>query len=158
VVSEYENTTADASFDDLARSIADDGMTRRRAVALVGSSIFGGALASLGLAADADAKKKKKKKKKKKNNNNNVTPPPDPAPVGTVVTCPNFNTACGLGANTLICNCRLNKEGTQVCLNIVNPPNGAAFQPCQTSANCNGQLGEFCDFTGNVCRSSCRTA
>jgi hypothetical protein len=66
VVSEYENTTADASFDDLARSIADDGMTRRRAVALVGSSIFGGALASLGLAADADARKKKKKKKKKK--------------------------------------------------------------------------------------------
>jgi hypothetical protein len=124
-------------------------------VALVGAGILGGGRGSLARVGDADAKKKKKKKKKKNNNNNNVVPPPNPAPPGVITSCGNLNVACGLGTNTLVCNCRLTKEGTQVCGNIVNPPNGAAFQPCQQTANC--PTGQICDF-GGICVTACQTA
>ncbi|MBW3633054.1 MAG: hypothetical protein KY456_08490 [Chloroflexi bacterium] len=148
------------TFDDLTRNLGST-LTRRSALRGLGASaaalVAGGVLLQT---EDASAKKRRKSKNKnrnrKKNNNNNVTPPPDPAPVGAVVTCPNLGTACGLGTNTLICNCRLTKEGTQTCANVVNPPNGATFQPCQQTANC--PAGQICDFGGNVCRSTCQTA
>ena len=145
------------TFDGIARTLGSR-LTRRSAVrGLVSGAtalVVGGALLQ---AEDASAKKgrKNKSKNKKKNNNNTTTPPPNPAPVGAVVTCPNLGTACGLGTNTLICNCRLTKEGTQTCANVVNPPNGATFQPCQQTVNC--PAGQICDFGGNVCRSTCQT-
>ena len=148
-----EITPAESSFDELARGVGDGSLSRRRALALVGSSLFGGTLASLALADDAAGKKKRRRRKKKKKKKD---PPPDPAALGVVVACQNLGTACGLGANTLICNCRLTKEGTQTCANVVNPPNGAAFEPCQQSVNC--PAGQICDFGGNVCRSTCQTA
>ena len=151
-MSDEEITPAASSFDELARGVGDGSLSRRRALALVGSSIFGGTLASLALADDAAGKKKRRRRKKKKKND----PPPNPAALGAVVACQNLGTACGLGANTLICNCRLTKEGTQSCANVVNPPNGNAFQACQQTVNCNP--GEICDFGGNVCRSTCQTA
>ena len=168
-MTDQDTTPAEASFDELARGVGDGSLSRRRALALVGSSLLGGTLGSLALWGDAEAKsckakcnekndKKAKKKCKKKcdKKEQNITPPPNPAPVGAVVSCPNIGTACGLGANTLICNCRLTQEGTQVCANVVNPPNGAAFQACQQTANC--PPGQICDFTGKVCRSTCQTA
>ena len=143
------------TFDGIARTLGSR-MTRRSAlrglVAGAAATVAGGALLQ---AEDASAKKGGKGKKKPKPRKPSTTPPPDPAPMGAVVTCPNIGTACGLGANTLICNCRLTKEGTQACANIVNPPNGAAFQACQQTANC--PAGQICDFTGNVCRSTCQT-
>jgi hypothetical protein len=153
-------TPAEESFDDLARSLGDGSLSRRRALAMVGASILGGGLGSLALLDDADAKKKKKKKKKKKNNDPILQPPVPPgAPIpvqAPSIFCANLGTACGLGAQTLVCNCRLSKEGAQSCGNIVNPPNGATFEPCQQSANC--PSGQFCDFGGNVCRLACPTA
>jgi hypothetical protein len=150
-------TAAEESFDDIARGLGDGSLSRRRALALVGSSLLGGTLGSLALIDDADAKKKKKKKKKKKNNDPILQPPVPPgAPVLPTIACANINTACGLGAQTLVCNCRLTKEGVQSCGNVVNPPNGAVFEPCQQSANC--PSGQFCDFAGSVCRLACATA
>jgi hypothetical protein len=144
------------TFDDLTRNL---GSTLTRRSALRGLAASAAALVASGAvlqAEDASAKKRRKNKNKNNNNKNNNTPPPDPAPLGAVVTCPNLGTACGLGTNTLICNCRLTKEGTQACANVVNPPNGAAFAPCQQTANC--PPGQICDFGGNVCRSTCQTA
>ena len=142
------------TFDGIARTLGSR-MTRRSAVrGLVAGAtalVAGGAL----LQAEDAAAKKGRKSKSKKPKPQTTTPPPAPAPVGAVVTCPNIGTACGLGANTLICNCRLTKEGTQTCANVVNPPNGATFQPCQQTVNC--PPGQICDFSGNVCRSTCQT-
>ena len=142
------------TFDGIARTLGRR-MTRRSAlrglVAGAAATVAGGALLQ---AEDAAAKKGRKRKTKKQQPP--ITPPPAPAPMGAVVTCPNLGTACGLGANTLICNCRLTKEGTQTCANVVNPPNGATFQPCQQTVNC--PAGQICDFSGNVCRSTCQTA
>ena len=147
------------TFDDLTRNLGST-LTRRSAVrglaAGAAALVAGGAVLQ---AEDASAKKRRKNKNKDKNkdknDNNTTTPPPVPAPVGAVVTCPNLGTACGLGTNTLICNCRLTKEGTQTCANVVNPPNGAAFQACQQTANC--PAGQICDTGGNVCRTTCQT-
>jgi anaerobic selenocysteine-containing dehydrogenase len=145
------------TFDDLARSLGhtlNRRSTLRGLAASAAAVVAGGAVLQ---AEDASAKKRRKNKdKKKQKNKNNNTPPPNPAPLGAVVTCPNLGTACGLGANTLVCNCRLTKEGTQTCANVVNPPNGAAFQACQQTVNC--PPGQICDFGGNVCRSTCQTA
>lgn len=140
-----DSTTFDAVTRNFGRSL-----TRRTAVrGLVASAVA--AVAGGGL-LEAEAKKNKKKK-----NNNNNNPPSTPS-TGTPAPsffCPNLGTACGLGANTLVCNCRLSKEGTQTCGNVVNPPNGAAFEPCQQTSNC--PSGQFCDFGGNVCRTRCAT-
>jgi hypothetical protein len=156
-VGDRELTPVEASFDDLARGLGAGSLSRRRALAVVRTGVLGSVLGSLALANDADAKKKKKKKKKKKRkNNDDVQPPPNPAPVGVVTSCANPNTLCGLGTNTLICVCELSKEGTQICGNAVNPPNGAAFQPCQQSANC--PTGQFCTAIGGFCLTACQTA
>ena len=157
-MSDGDITPAESSFDELARGVGDGSLSRRRALALVGSSLFGGTLGSLALLGDAEAKKKRKKKKKKKKKKPPVLQ--DPVPVGTGIlgpsfSCPNLGTACGLGTNTLVCDCRLTKEGTQTCANVVNPPNGAAFQACQQTVNC--PPGQICDFGGNVCRTTCAT-
>ncbi len=103
-----------------------------------------GTLATLGLAATADAKKKKKKKKKK----NVVVPPVVPPGVNT--TCNNLGFACG---NTVVCECRLDKNSAQVCSNIQIPPNGINFQPCQANVNCGA--GQVCDAAASLCVSTC---
>ena len=142
------------AFDAVTRTFGSS-LTRRTALRGLAAS----ALAAVTGGGLLEAEAKKGKKKKKNNNNNNTnTPPPSPPSTGTPAPsffCPNLNTACGLGANTLVCNCRLSKEGTQTCGNIVNPPNGAVFEPCQQSSNC--PAGQFCDFGGNVCRTRCAT-
>src|SRR5687768_7515895 len=140
-----------ATFDDLSRNLGST-LTRRSALrGLVASAVAvvtGGALLS---AEDAAAKKqgrksKKRKQQRRKNANQKAV----------VTTCPNLGTACGLGTSTLVCNCRLTKEGTQICANVVNPPNGTAFQTCTLSSDC--PTGQICDFGGNVCRFTCETA
>ena len=142
------------AFDDLTRSLGST-LTRRSALRGLAASaaalVAGGALLQ---GEDASAKRRRKNKNKKKAKKNNT--PPDPAPLGAAVTCQNLGTACGLGANTLVCNCRLTKEGTQTCANVVNPPNGVAFNSCNLSSDC--PAGQICDFGGNVCRSTCQTA
>jgi hypothetical protein len=134
------------TFDELTRNLGSP-LTRRSAIrGLVASAaavVTGGALLQ---AEDASAKKRRKNKRQKRQKNN--TPP--------VVTCQNLGTACGLGASTLICNCRLTKEGTQICANVVHPPNGETFEPCTLSSDC--PPGQICDFGGNVCRTTCETA
>jgi hypothetical protein len=134
------------TFDDLSRNLGST-LTRRSAlrglVASAAAVVAGGALLP---AEDASAKKRRRKQKNRKKNNNRVA----------AVTCPNLGTACGLGASTLVCNCRLTKEGTQTCANVVNPPNGTAFQTCTLSSDC--PSGQICDFGGNVCRTACQTA
>ena len=153
-VTDPGSITPDETFDDLARSLAEEKPSRRKVLALAGTSLVGSALVALGLREDADARKRRRKKKKKKK------PPPPPAPIpaplGVVTSCGNLGTPCGLGNQTILCNCRLTKEGLQTCQNVVNPPNGAAFQPCLTSVNC--PPGQSCDFSGNVCRFNCQTA
>jgi hypothetical protein len=137
-----------STFDDLSRNLGST-LTRRSAlrglVASAAAVVTGGALLP---AEDASAKKQRRKQKRRKQKQNNT---PD-----AVVTCQNLGTACGLGASTLICNCRLTKEGTQTCANVVNPPNGTAFQTCTLSSDCPD--GQICDFGGNVCRTTCQTA
>jgi anaerobic selenocysteine-containing dehydrogenase len=134
------------TFDDLSRNLGST-LTRRSAlrglVASAAAVVTGGALLP---AENASAKKQRRKQKRRKKN----TASPES------VTCPNLGTACGLGASTLICNCRLTKEGTQTCANVVNPPNGTAFQTCTLSSDCPD--GQICDFGGNVCRFTCETA
>ena len=136
------------TFDDLSRNLGST-LTRRSAlrglVASAAAVVTGGALLP---AEDASAKKQRRKQKRRKQKQNNT------AAAG--VTCPNLGTACGLGASTLVCNCRLTKEGTQTCANVVNPPNGTAFQTCTLSSDC--PSGQICDFGGNVCRTTCQTA
>ena len=140
------------AFDDLTRTLGSS-LTRRlalRGLAASAAALVGGGALLQG--EDASAKRRRKNKKKNKKQN----APPNPAPLGAVVTCQNLGTACGLGTNTLICNCRLTKEGTQTCANVVNPPNGVAFNSCNLSTDC--PPGQICDFGGNVCRSTCQTA
>ena len=108
------------------------------------STMTAGALATLGLAATADAKKKKKKKKKK----NVVVPPVVPPGVNT--TCNNLGFACG---NTVVCECRLDKNSAQICSNVQIPPNGINFQPCQANINCGA--GQVCDAAASLCVSTC---
>lgn len=151
-MTERTDISAGASFDELAKELASGALSRRRALLALGAGIFGGALGSLGLSDDADAGNKRRRRKKKKNKNR----PPNPAPPGAVVSCQNLGTACGLGGNTSICSCRLDKESQQTCVNFVNPPNGANFETCQTSANC--PQGSVCEAFGGVCRSTCQTA
>jgi hypothetical protein len=151
-------TPAADRFDDLTRSLAKGTVSRRRTLALIGSSLFGGVLGSVSLFDDTDAAKSCKQKCKKKDDKKarkrcrkrcekKEQPRTD---------CPNIGTACGKGSSTLVCNCRLDKEGKQQCGNVVNPPNGVAFTPCILSSECGD--GQFCDFGGNVCRRSCETA
>ena len=143
------------TFDGITRTLGRR-LSRRAALrglaASAGALVAGGALLP---AEEASAKKGRKTKNKGKKPQQPVQPPPNPAPVGAVVTCPNINTPCGLGTNTLICRCTLTKEGTQNCVNFINPPNGAAFAACQQTANC--PAGQVCDVIGNVCRSTCQT-
>ena len=54
-MSDGEITSAESSFDELARGVGDGSLSRRRALALVGSSLFGGTLGSLALLGAADA-------------------------------------------------------------------------------------------------------
>ncbi len=136
----------DARFDRWTRGF--DARISRRGL----SGLAAGALATLGLAADADAKKKKKKKGRKK-----ASPPPPPAappvsppPPAVNFTCSNLFTACG---NTAVCQCRLNKNSQQVCMNTVVPPNGINFPPCQSQANC--PAGQFCDAQFSQCALAC---
>ena len=135
-----------STFDDLSRTLGST-LTRRSAlrglVASAAAVVTGGALLT---SEDASAKKRRRKSKNKKQKT-----APD-----AVVTCQNLGTACGLGASTLICNCRLTKEGAQNCANVVNPPNGTAFETCTLSSDC--PPGQICDFGGNVCRTTCETA
>jgi hypothetical protein len=141
------------AFDDLTRNL---GSTLTRRSALRGLAASAAALvtgAALLQSEDVSAKRRSKNKSKRKKNKQNA--PQDAAPVGAVVTCSNIGTACGLGANTLVCNCRLTKEATQTCANVVNPPNGVAFNTCNLSSDC--PAGQICDFGGNVCRSTCQT-
>jgi hypothetical protein len=141
------------TFDAVTRTFGRS-LTRRTAVRGLAASAL--AAVTGGRLLEAEAKKGKKKNKNKNDNNNNTgTPPANTGTPAPSFFCPNLNTACGLGANTLVCNCRLSKEGTQTCGNVVNPPNGAVFEPCQQSSNC--PSGQFCDFIGNVCRSRCAT-
>ena len=143
------------AFDDLTRNL---GSTLTRRSALRGLAASAAALvtgAALLQSEDVSAKRRSKNKSKRKKNKQNA--PQDAAPVAaTVVTCSNLGTACGLGTNTLVCNCRLTKEATQTCANVVNPPNGVAFNTCNLSSDC--PAGQICDFGGNVCRSTCQTA
>jgi anaerobic selenocysteine-containing dehydrogenase len=138
------------TFDDLSRNLGST-LTRRSAlrglVASVAAVVAGGALVP---GEDAAAKTRRRKSKNRKQRRKQNTTP------DAVVTCPNLGTACGLGASTLICNCRLTKEGTQTCANVVNPPNGTAFESCTLSTDC--PSGQICDFGGNVCRTICKTA
>jgi hypothetical protein len=151
-------TPAADRFDDLTRSLAKGTVSRRRTLALIGSSLFGGVLGGVGLFDDTDAAKsckskcnKKKDKKAKKKCKKRCEKKEQPR-----TDCPNLGTACGKGSSTLVCNCRLDKEGKQNCGNVVNPPNGVAFTACNLSSECGD--GQFCDFGGNVCRRSCETA
>ena len=134
------------TFDDLSRNLGST-LTRRSAlrglVASAAAVVAGGALLT---AEDASAKNKRRRKQKNRKKNTR----------GPVLTCPNLGTACGLGASTLVCNCRLTKEGTQTCANVVNPPNGVTFQTCTLTSDC--PSGQICDFGGNVCRTTCATA
>lgn len=129
----------DARFDQMVRGL-DFRLTRRRA-----GGLAAGALLALGLAADSDAKKKKRKKKKKNKGSSGV-----PGGGGVNYLCGNLGAPCG---NTLICQCRLNKNSQQVCMNTVTPPNGLNFQPCQSQANCGA--GQYCDLLFNQCASAC---
>ena len=130
-------------FDRWTRGL-DSVVTRRKV-----GAIATGALGALGLVATADAKKKKKKKKKKVVV---VVPPPasPPPPPSVSFACANLTTACG---NTAVCQCRLNKQSQQVCLNGFVPPNGINFQPCQSDINCGA--GQFCDAQLSACFSAC---
>ena len=144
-----------SAFDDLTRNLGST-LTRRSALRRLAASaaalVTGAALLQ---SEDVSAKRRSKNKSKRKKNKQNA--PQDAAPVAaTVVTCSNLGTACGLGTNTLVCNCRLTKEATQTCANVVTPPNGVAFNTCNLSSDC--PAGQICDFGGNVCRSTCQTA
>jgi hypothetical protein len=66
-------------------------------------------------------------------------------------SCSNLGTACG---NTAVCQCRLDKSSLQVCMNVVTPPNGFNFPPCQTNANCGS--GQFCDLQFSQCALACQ--
>jgi hypothetical protein len=135
---EREPRMDEARFDEMARGL-DSRLTRRRA-----GGLAAGALLALGLAAESDAKKKKKKKKKKKGGTGGT------GGSGVNFSCGNLGAPCG---NTLICQCRLNKNSQQVCMNIVTPPNGISFPPCQSQANC--PAGTFCDLQFSQCASAC---
>jgi hypothetical protein len=145
---ERTRTRAVESFDDLARGLAKGTVSRRQALTLVGSSLFGGALGSVGLSDDAEASCKSKCDKKAKKRCIKKCEKKQ-------LNCPNLGTACGKVASTLVCNCRLSKEGKQNCANVVNPPNGVAFLTCTLSSDC--PKGQICDFGGNVCRRACET-
>lgn len=149
---------ANESFDDLTRGLAKRTVSRRRALALVGSSLFGGAVASVGLIDDTDAAKSCKDKCKKKDDKKarNRCEKRCEKKEEPKTSCPNLGTACGKGSSTLVCNCRLSQEGEQTCGNVVNPPNGVAFTGCDLSSQCGKE--EFCDFGGKVCRRQCETA
>ena len=167
-MTDQDPTPAEASFDELARGVGDGSLSRRRALALVASSLFGGALGSLAPWGDAEAKsckakckEKDDKKARKQCKRTCKKKKQSPVPVGTGIlgpsfACPNIGTPCGLGTQPVICSCRLTTEGTQTCANVVIPPNGATFAPCMQTVNC--LPGQVCDTDGSVCRTTCQTA
>jgi hypothetical protein len=133
---EREPRMDDARFDEVARRL-DTRLTRRRA-----GGLAAGALLALGLAAESDAKKKKKKGGSGGTGGTGGG--------GVNFSCGNLGAPCG---NTLICQCRLNKSSQQVCMNVVTPPNGISFPPCQSQANC--PAGTYCDLQFSQCASAC---
>src|SRR5512145_1170629 len=135
--------TPSESFDYLARSLAEDRPSRRRVLSLLVASLFGGTLGSLSLLDHAEGRRGPFL-------GFLILPPP--APPGTEIACPNITLPCGLGSGPLACRCRLTKEGQQVCLNVVEPPNEVSFTHCQTTVNCPD--GQVCDAFGSVCRFS----
>jgi hypothetical protein len=155
-VTDPGSITPDETFDDLARSLAEEKPSRRKVLALAGTSLVSSTLVALGLREDAEAKKRKKKKKKKKKKP--PPPAPIPAPLGAVTSCQNIGFPCGLGAQTAICQCRFNKEGTGSCVNVGTPPNGITFVPCQQSINCVGGPPQVCDAQASVCALTCQNA
>ena len=133
----------DARFDEMARGL-DTRLTRRHA-----GGLATGALLALGLAMESDAKKKKKRKKKKKKNKKNKGGGSGGGG-GVNISCANVGAPCG---NTLVCQCRLSKTSQQICMNVVTPPNGISFPPCQSQANC--PAGTYCDLQFSQCATAC---
>lgn len=133
VISRKGNTMNDTLFDRWTRGI--DARITRRGLGGLGAA----ALAALGLMSGVEAKKRKKKNKKKNKKKGS----------GVGYGCANLGAAC---SNTTVCQCRLNKDSSQVCVDVVNPP-GGIIVPCISEANC--PAGQFCDFAANVCVRGC---
>jgi hypothetical protein len=140
-----------AALDDLARSLGDGSLSRRRALTLVGAGSVGGMIGPLAQREDAGAKKKKKKKKKKKGNNTQQPPvTPGTGILGPPYACPTNGADCGG-----VCVCQLTKENTQICQDVVNAP-GGNFELCNATVDC--PSGQVCAASGSFCRIACPTA
>jgi hypothetical protein len=63
--SSLEGTTEEHSLDKLAKGLAEDSLTRSRAIKLAGAAVLGEAFSFLALPDEAEAKKKKKKRRRR---------------------------------------------------------------------------------------------
>jgi hypothetical protein len=66
--------------------------------------------------------------------------------------CLNLGTPCG---DTSRCQCRLDTNSNQICVDVVEPPDGRDFVACLTDVNCDG--GAVCDTASKVCVRLCAT-
>ncbi len=113
-----EDVTEEHSFDELAKGLADGGVSRRRALRLIGQALLGGVLASIPGVAWAHHK------------------PDHPVPPGQARRCPEGQVKCrGIccSPEDLCCN--------GVCTNIVFDRNncGACGNVCQEGKDCCGE-------------------
>ena len=133
-------------FDDLARGLADGSISRRRALRLMGATLLGGMLASLGIRGasadedenkDEDCKRAGKKCKKDKQCCSEQcvdgvcsSPPPTCTRI-----CPNPET----------CFCAFREsDGVQVCVSCTSVAGGCT--PVSSCGECGA--GEFCVRSG----------
>ena len=116
-------------FDQWSRRYATR-LTRR------GLSGVAGSLALLGLATKAGARTQQETSRPRSFN----------------TFCLNLGTPC---SDTRRCECRLDKNSEQLCVNVVEPPDERGFVACQQNVNCDD--GQVCDATDNVCRQPCAT-
>jgi hypothetical protein len=139
----------DGFFDDLTRGLADDSITRGKALRLMGAAVVGGALGSLGIgeaAADPGGCKRTGKKCKK----NEQCCSGICSTNGTCAACPDGRVLLSNGTCAVPCGTEI--EECAFCGGMCEPANsqavgglcssGIVSQTCETDDQC--PLGEFC--------------
>jgi Cys-rich repeat protein len=136
------------SFDELAKGLAEQTMTRGRALKLAGASLLG-AVGLVGLPSAAVAKKKKKK-----HHHRAPSPTPSVCSAGDVGACNSCGTSPTSGH---ICNCAADvPTGLPVCYDTqsTGPVNCTNDGDCPAGERCLNLEGP-CGGTGTQCLRPC---
>lgn len=132
-----EDTTEEHSLDELARELANGTISRRRALQLVGASLLGFAVPTLGLPGTAEARRRRRRHRRRGG------------------TCPPSGTGCDTQCTNTNKDCRcVRTTDGRACVHPCCGDRG-----CETSADCPGsQLclrSDCCGPFSSVCVTPC---